>query len=71
MGDVHVSNTVSDGAISSSKLGSNLVADDTPIRLNDAVVDQNVTIASTKNAFVAGPVRLDATVTINGTLTVI
>ena len=71
MGDVHVSNTVSDGAISSSKLGSNLVADDTPIRLNDAVVDQNVIIASTKNAFVAGPVRLDATVTVNGTLTVI
>ena len=71
MGEVGRTTTVSDGAISTNKLGSSLVADDTPIRVNDAVIDQNVTIASTKNAFVAGPVRLDATVTIDGTLTVI
>lgn len=71
MGEVGNTITVSDGAINTNKLGSSLVADDTPIRVNDAVIDQNVTIASTKNAFVAGPVRLDATVTIDGTLTVI
>ena len=71
MGEVGNTTTVSDASINTNKLGSSLVADDTPIRVNDAVIDQNVTIASTKNAFVAGPVRLDATVTIDGTLTVI
>ena len=71
MGEVGNTTTVSDASINTNKLGSSLVADDTPIRVNDAIIDQNVTIASTKNAFVAGPVRLDATVTIDGTLTVI
>ncbi len=65
-------NSVSDATITPAKLASSLVADNAvPIRVNNNSVDANVTIASTKNAMAAGPLTLNATLTINGTMTVV
>jgi len=71
MGEVGNVNSVSNAAITPAKLASSLVADTTPIRVNNNSVDANVTIATTKNAMAAGPLTLNATLTINGTMTVV
>jgi hypothetical protein len=71
MGEVGNTTVVSDGSVTPNKLADSLVLDDTPIRVNANVIDTNVTIASDKNAFVAGPVQIDSTIVIDGTLTVI
>lgn len=71
MGDVFDVGSVSDGTITPAKLASTLVLDTTPIRTNINTIDNNVTIASNQNAFVSGPMTINATVTVNGTFTVI
>jgi hypothetical protein len=71
MGEVGNTTVVSDGSVTPNKLADSLVLDDTPIRVNANVIDTNVTIASDKNAFVAGPVQINSTIVIDGTLTVI
>ena len=71
MGDVYDVGSVSDGTITPAKLASTLVLDTTPIRTNTNSIDSAVTIAANQNAFVAGPITLAATVTINGTFTVV
>lgn len=71
MGDVLDVGSVSDGTITPAKLATTLVLDDTPIRTNVNTLDNAVTIAANQNAFVAGPVTLNAALTINGTFTVI
>jgi len=38
---------------------------------NDDSVDADVTIASGRNAMVIGPVTINATITVNGTFTVV
>ena len=38
---------------------------------NDDSIDENVTIASGRNAMVIGPVTVNAQITINGTFTVV
>lgn len=71
MGEVGNTVGVSDGSITPSKLASNLVLDSTPIRVNTNSIDTNLTIASNQNAFVAGPVTINSTIVVNGTLTII
>lgn len=71
MGDVYDVGSVSDGTITPAKLASTLVLDDTPIRTNVNTLDNAVTVAANQNAFVAGPVTINATLTVNGTFTVI
>lgn len=71
MGDVYDVGSVSDGTITPAKLASTLVLDDTPIRTNLNTLDNAVTVAANQNAFVAGPVTINATLTVNGTFTVI
>ena len=71
MGEVGNTVSVSDASITPSKLADSLVLDNTPIRVNTNTIDTNVTIASNQNAFVAGPVTINSTIVIDGTLTVI
>ena len=71
MGEVGNVVTASDASITPAKLADSLVLDDTPIRVNQNTTDTNVTIATDKNAFVAGPVQINSTIVIDGTLTVI
>jgi len=71
MGEVHNINSVSDASITPAKLTSALVKDDTPVRVNKNSINTNMTIASDENAFVAGPVTVNSTITINGTFTVV
>ena len=71
MGEVGNVQTVTDNSIGATKMASDMVADHTPIRVNNNSVDTNVTITSTKNAMAAGPLTLNATLTINGTMTVV
>lgn len=71
MGEVGNTVGVSDGSITPSKLASNIVLDGTPIRVNTNSIDTNVTIASNQNAFVAGPVTINSTIVVDGTLTII
>jgi hypothetical protein len=71
MGDVYDVGSVSDGTITPAKLASTLVLDDTPIRTNVNTLDNAVTVAANQNAFVAGPVTINAALTINGTFTVV
>ena len=71
MGEVGNTTTVSDASITPAKLSSSLVKDDTPVRVNSNTIDTNMTIASTENAFVAGPVTINSTIVVDGTFTVI
>lgn len=71
MGEVANVTTVADGTVTAAKLSDSLVLDNTPIRVNTNTIDTNVTIASNQNAFVAGPVTINSTIVIDGTLTVI
>ena len=71
MGEVYDVGSVSDGTITPSKLASTLVLDDTPIRTNVNTLDNAVTVAANQNAFVAGPVTINAALTVNGTFTVV
>ena len=70
-GEVGNTVTVSDASITPSKLADSLVLDNTPIRVNSNSIDTNVTIASNQNAFVAGPVTINSTIVVDGTLTII
>lgn len=71
MGEVGNTVTVSDASITPAKLADSLVLDNTPIRVNTNTIDTNVTIAANQNAFVAGPVTINSTIVVDGTLTVI
>lgn len=71
MGEVAGTITVSDASVTAAKLAADLVVTSVPIRINSNTLTENVTIASSKNASIIGPVTIDSTVTIDGTLTVI
>ena len=71
MGEVTNVTTVADASVTPSKLADSLAIGTTPIRVNTNSIDTDVTIASNQNAFVAGPITINSTIVINGTLTVI
>lgn len=70
LGEVGNSVVPTDGSVSAEKL-STTVAKDSLIRVNATSLENAVTIASTENAMVAGPFTLNATLTVNGTFTVV
>ena len=69
-----VGNTVTpiDGSVDINKMSTSIMKDNA-IRVNDTELasGNDVTIASDENAMVAGPFTLNATLTINGTFTVV
>ena len=71
MGDVMDGGTVSNGTITSDKLSSNFYKEG--IIINSATIDNNVTIASTERAMIAGSISISAnkTLTVNGELTIV
>ena len=71
MGDVMDVGTVSNGTITSDKLSSNFYKEG--IIINSATIDNNVTIASTERAMIAGSISISAnkTLTVNGELTIV
>ena len=52
-------------------LSTDVVMDSTPVRVNANSIDTDLTIPVNQNAFVAGPITINSTIVINGTLTVI
>ena len=67
-----VGNTVTpvDGSVDVNKMSSSIMKD-AGIRVNDNELTNDVTIASDENAMVAGAFTVSATLTINGTFTVV
>ena len=72
LGEVGNSTVPADGTVTTAKLSSTIsrggVAN---IRVNPNSLTDNTTIASGENALVAGPFTLAATLTVNGTFTVV
>lgn len=72
LGEVGNSVVPTDGSVDINKMSSSIMKD-AGIRVNDATLSNNVTIASDENAMVAGPFTIGSstTLTINGTFTVV
>ena len=70
LGEVGNTVTPTDGSVDVNKMSSSIMKDGA-IRVNDTSLSNNVTIASDENAMVAGPYTLNATLTVNGTFTVV
>lgn len=70
LGEVGNTVTPTDGSVDINKMSTSIMKDNA-IRVNDTALANNVTIAADENAMVAGPFTLNATLTINGTFTVV
>ena len=70
LGEVGNTVTPTDGSVDINKMSTSIMKDNA-IRVNDPALTNNVTIAADENAMVAGPFTLNATLTINGTFTVV
>lgn len=72
LGEVGNTVTPTDGSVDINKMSTSIMKDNA-IRVNDTALasGNNVTIAADENAMVAGPFTLNATLTINGTFTVV
>jgi len=72
LGEVGNSVTPVDGSVDINKMSTSIMKDNA-IRVNDTELasGNDVTIASDENAMVAGPFTLNATLTVNGTFTVV
>ena len=72
LGEVGNTVTPTDGSVDINKMSTSILKDNA-IRVNDTELasGNDVTIASDENAMVAGPFTLNATLTINGTFTVV
>ena len=72
LGEVGDAVTPTDGSVDANKLSSTISRGGAAhIRVNPNSLTDNTTIASGENALVAGPFTLAATLTINGTFTVV
>jgi hypothetical protein len=72
LGEVGNTVTPTDGSVDINKMSTSIMKDNA-IRVNDTELasGNDVTIAADENAMVAGPFTLNATLTINGTFTVV
>lgn len=70
LGEVGNSVVPTDGSVDLAKISSSIMKD-SAIRVNDTSLENAITIAADENAMVAGPFTLNATLTINGTFTVV
>ena len=70
LGEVGNSVVPTDGSVDITKMSSSIMKDNA-IRVNDTALNNAVTIAADENAMVAGPFTLNATLTVNGTFTVV
>ena len=71
LGEVGNSVVATDGSVTAAKLSSTISRGGAAhIRVNPNSLTENTTIASGENALVAGPFTLNATLTVNGTMTV-
>jgi hypothetical protein len=70
LGEVGNSVVPTDGSVDQLKMSSSIMKDNA-IRVNDTALNTAVTIAADENAMVAGPFTLNATLTVNGTFTVV
>jgi len=70
LGEVGNTVTPTDGSVDINKMSTSIMKNNA-IRVNDTALANNVTIAADENAMVAGPFTLNATLTVNGTFTVI
>ena len=72
LGEVGNTVTPTDGSVDINKMSTSIMKDNA-IRVNDTELTSgnNVTIAADENAMVAGPFTLNATLTVNGTFTVV
>ena len=72
LGEVGNTVTLTDGSVDINKMSTSIMKDNA-IRVNDTALasGNNVTIAADENAMVAGPFTLNATLTVNGTFTVV
>ena len=72
LGEVGNTVTPTDGSVDANKLSSTISRGGTAhIRVNSNTLQENVTIASGENALVAGSFTINATLTVNGTFTVV
>lgn len=73
MGETGIAQTVSDGTIDASKFADSVALGTTPIRVNTNTIASSHTIDSNVNAFAAGPITINSsvTLTVNGTFTVV
>jgi len=71
LSESHAVATVSDNSISPEKLAPTLGLTSTPVRINTNSIDANLTIDANKNAMVAGPITVNASIVVNGTFTVV
>lgn len=72
MGEVGNSTVPVDNSVTTAKLSTTISRGGTAnIRVNPNSLTENTTIASGENALVAGPFTLAATLTVNGTFTVV
>lgn len=71
MGNNLDTGTPSAGSVTGAQLANTLFRD--PLRINDASIDGNITIASTERAMAAGDISVanGVTLTVNGVLTIV
>jgi len=70
LGEVGNSVVPTDGSVDEAKMSSSIMKSNA-VRVNDTSLENDITIASDENAMVAGPFELNATLTVNGTFTVV
>lgn len=70
LGEVGNSTVPTDGSVDEAKMSSSIMKSNA-VRVNDTSLENAITIASDENAMVAGPFTLNATLTVNGTFTVV
>ncbi len=71
MGEVGNAVTPADHSITPAKLSESLVINNTSIRVNADVINDNVYIPAGQNAYMAGPVTFNGDLVIDGTMTIL